>query len=650
MKQSDNLAKNRRKYIRLNSVFPVQFRMLKVPNGEFVCDWMQGFTANVAKGGICLVGNNIPEPLLLMLKNKEVKLSLLIDMPVSSQPISALGIPSWVTQDNKTPDKHIIGVEYEKIDAKSNSRIILYAHIKRLLPLVALTAFLFLGLVLWGNHRENITLSSENVILTSQKNVLIEQLNQIRRDYLSARKDLKEIESGREKLQDQIKGLQLRFQVLQNEKAKNRQKAKKIAELNTQIDLLIKDKDRLRAQLDSLGQAQQSLNEELSRLGNEKAELQKSNFAGVYRWITAHQNPRTGLVLSFEGDNDIRDWAFIYDQSLAGQVYMLGNDFGRVRKMLDFFKNKAQRSQGWFFNAYYFDDGSPAECIVHTGPNIWIGILAMQYTKKSGDNSYLVLAQDIADKIIAFQKQDSDGGLRGGPQVSWYSTEHNLDAYAFLNMLYSLTNNKDYSQSRDKIMSWIEKHTYDKADVPVKRGKGDSTIATDTYAWSIAAIGPEKLLELSMSPDKIINFAQDNMAVEVLYKRPDGIQVKIKGFDFAPQRHLARGQVVSAEWTAQMVISYQIMADFWEHKQNQSKAKSYQTLADDYLDSLGSMIITSPSASGQGDFCLPYATEEFVDTGHGWSTPKGSSTGSLSASAYAFFAYRRYNPLAFKEE
>jgi hypothetical protein len=68
-----------------------------------------------------------------------------------------------------------------------------------------------------------------------------------------------------------------------------------------------------------------------------------------------------------------------------------------------------------------------------------------------------------------------------------------------------------------------------------------------------------------------------------------------------------------------------------------------------YLSELGNMIISSPSASGQGQGCLPYATQDQVDTGHGWLTPKGSHTGSVSGTAYTLFAYYGFNPLELKE-
>ena len=216
-------------------------------------------------------------------------------------------------------------------------------------------------------------------------------------------------------------------------------------------------------------------------------------------------------------------------------------------------------------------------------------------------------------------------------------------------MLYKITGKAKYAECANKVLNWLTGHTYDRPDIPIKRGKGDSTIATDTYAWSIAAIGPGRLEKLGMSPDRIMEFAEANCSIEVTYARPDGRTIKIKGFDFAPQRHVSRGGVVSTEWTAQMVISFKIMEEFYSKKGMTARARGYKNKAEEYLSSLGSMIISSPSPSGQGESCLPYATQDFVDTGHGWFTPKGKTTGSVSGTAYTFFAYYNYNPLEIKD-
>lgn len=79
----------RRRYIRLNSVFPVEFQILGVNNLP-IGDWKQGFTSNVSAGGICLTLNNPDEQMVKYLGEKNTKLSLRINIPIVSPPINAL--------------------------------------------------------------------------------------------------------------------------------------------------------------------------------------------------------------------------------------------------------------------------------------------------------------------------------------------------------------------------------------------------------------------------------------------------------------------------------------------------------------------------------------------------------------------------------
>ncbi|TRZ49010.1 hypothetical protein D4Q80_02785 [bacterium] len=493
--------------------------------------------------------------------------------------------------------------------------------------------------------------------MTRSNKALVERLVRVIQETGAAKQKIRVINKDRQALETKIKDLQSRIAEASQEKealdaqlkSEGQGGAQKIEELSVLLGKLAADKSSLQQELAALKHKEDIAAEELRRLDQNKLTLEKANLDKMYRWLETHQNPRTGLVMSFEGDSDIAGWAFTYDQALLIQVYANFEDAERSRKILDFFSKRAERAGRQFLNAYYVNDGSPAEFSVHSGPNIWLGVAIVQYTRKTGDRSYLHLAEEIASSVIALQNEDKDAGIRGGPQISWYSTEHNLDAYAFFNMLYKITAKERYAQARNKVLNWLLKHTYDKTDIPVKRGKGDSTIATDTYAWSIAAIGPEKLAELGMDPDKIIEFAEQNCAAEVSYLRPEGQSVKIKGFDFASQRHASRGGVVSSEWTAQMVISFKIMADFYRRKNMDAQADIYSQKAREYLAQLGKMIISSPSPSGQGESCLPYATQDFVDTGHGWMTPKGKATGSVAGTAYAIFAYYDYNPLGLGE-
>ena len=84
---------------------------------------------------------------------------------------------------------------------------------------------------------------------------------------------------------------------------------------------------------------------------------------------------------------------------------------------------------------------------------------------------------------------------------------------------------------------------------------------------------------------------------------------------------------------------------FYFKDRNPDKSKGYLEKAFFYFNELQKMLITSPSRAGREDPCLPYASSPFVDTGHGWRTPKGDRTGSLASTAYFLLAYYGYNPL-----
>ncbi|MCX5711296.1 MAG: PilZ domain-containing protein [Candidatus Omnitrophica bacterium] len=652
----EKAGQERREYLRLDTVFPVQFRLESHDGKTFFTNWLQGFTCDVGKGGICLSVNNFSPEQAGMLKGAKARIALEIEMPFAKRPVRARGAVAWVHEVTGESNKYRIGLKYEQIDINQSRQIMRYAWARKLFVPVAIGAIMLLGISLALGLYFNMKLDEGN-------RALVENLVHVSRDLDISREKLTQINVEKEGLSLKINTLGERIRLTQEEKAalsekerlenketekmRKSKESKKIAELDTLVTQLNNEKMELSGKLESLKSREKTISEEATALTKEKTTLEKANFQKLYDWLKVHQNPRTGLVMSFEGDGNVSGWAFTYDQSLVAQAYTYFGDLERAKIILDFYAGRATRQRRFFLNAYYVTDGEPAEYTSHIGPNIWIGIALMQYMNKAGSNEYLSLAEDIAQNIIALQ--DKDGGLRGGYDVEWYSTEHNLDAYAYFNMLYQVTGKEVYAKARDRILGWLTQHTYDKTGLPIKRGKGDSTIATDTYAWSIAALGAAKLKEIGMDPDKIIEFAEQNCAINVVYDRPGMKPVNIKGFDFAAQRNLARGGVVSSEWTAQMVMSFKLMSDYHAGRGEKEKSEMYLRKADEYLSGLEHMIISSPSPSGQGGNCLPYATEEYVDTGHGWMTPKGKSTGSLAGTTYTIFAFFGYNPLELKD-
>ena len=80
----------RRSYIRLNSVFPVEFEF--VEGEKVLISWSEGFTRNISFGGIALEARFIKEDLRNLL-GKEIK--FFINIPLNRPPIAGRGTVKW---------------------------------------------------------------------------------------------------------------------------------------------------------------------------------------------------------------------------------------------------------------------------------------------------------------------------------------------------------------------------------------------------------------------------------------------------------------------------------------------------------------------------------------------------------------------------
>ncbi len=651
----------KRNYIRLNSVFPVEFEF--VEGEKVLISWSQGFTKNISFGGIALEARFIKEDLRNLL-GKEIK--FFINIPLNRPPIVGRGTVRWAKKiPSKPSDIYVMGVEFTEISEKERKRLVRYARIKKILPKLSVLIICFL-IFISGYLFVKVRLSYlQTKKLLKSYIEKVENLKRLKNSLYRLNNEFLNFKKMYEAKIKKAKELELKYKALESEldfyrqklisvldtkgyqdiKEKIKEKETKLKDLQKKILLLKIENEKLRDKLCKIALLKSKFSADLFRLKQKIVELKKINISYLYNWIKNRQNLRTGLVFSFEGDPFLKNIAFTYDQALCVCEFLIFKDFDRAKRILDFYNKRAKTSkEGAFFNAYYSDTGNVAEYITHTGPNAWIGIAVLQYIKFTGDRSYLNLAKRIAEFLL--KMQDEEGGFKGCPKCRWYSTEHNLDCYAFFNMLYELTQDDFYKGIRDKVFRWLKKYSYTKSEIPINRGKGDSTIATDTYAWSIAAIGPERLERINMDPFQIIDFAEKNCKVKVRFKTKDR-DIEVEGFDFALYRNLPRGGVISCEWTAQMVLAFKIMSNYYYEKKDYEKALYFLNKANYFLNELQKMIIISPSPTGQGKWCLPYASADFVDTGHGWRTPRGKTTGSVSATCYFLFSQLDFNPLKF---
>lgn len=640
MFKEKNIDIGKRKYIRISTVIPLEFSITNKDKEEIWKTVYQGYTRNINAGGICIEVSNFDDNLADKLSSGEFLFHIRIDMPNQEKPIEAYVDPRWV---QKTEDSFIkkifIGVAFFEINEIDKNKIVKFAEKVYRRPKQIAIFVAILALVAFSSLINEFKLKHDNMKLSKQIAEITLERNKID-------KELQNIEEGKQELQTDLEQANNDIKILS-------QKVSEIADVNIEIydqkmAKLVKNKAKLEEALNKIIIHQKELGFEKKRLQLYKESLSAKNSERMYSWLKMRQSPSTGLVPSFEGDYDLNNFAFTYDESLVIMNFIMKEDLQAAKHALDFYYYKARRYQGGFLNAYEVVNGNVVEWMTHVGPNIWLGMAALMYAERTSSDLYLNFAKRIGDWVIKLQNQSKDGGIRGGPTVTWFATEHNIDAFAFFRMLYNMTNDKKYLDASDLTMNWLKNVAYNKAQKRFNRGRNDNTIATDTASFGIPAIGPKRLYKEGIDPELLIAFAEKTALVTVVFKNKDGKEYKIQGFDYTDPAKLGRPGIVSSEWTAQMITTYNLMADYFE-KRDKVKSAKYKEKAAFYLGELDKMMILKQNSqlSGGG---FPYATSAASDTGHGWLTPKSPFAISIAGTAYGLFARYNFNPFCLKKE
>lgn len=647
--------KNKRKYIRIHTVVPVEFFVCD-NKGEKITPWIQGFTRDIGDGGICLLINDLWEGFVCRFQNKDALFFLYINLPFQKNPLIFKAKLVWFTIEKLNEfSQYRLGMELIEVDTKKNKKLFKFAVFGKLIPYLMSISIglliIFSGFWVWrseGLIKENRLLGNNYVRILEKQSVLNQILEEEKSKslFLKNRQAALEIEMRniRNVLSDWKKN---NVGIRKDNLNKNNVELlevrpvthDKFRSMEFELEKLKKENNFLKKKEVENKAAVSIIQQKVKILNKEKREFSCKIIEGMYDWIKNRQDLNRGLVLSYEGDENLRKTCFTYDQALAVLTFMIFKDTDKAEKILSFYVNKINKGEA-IYNAY-FTSGQAFEYVVHSGPNAWLGMAAISYVRKTGDKEYLIVADKVSKLLLTLM--DKEGGVVGGPNDAWYSTEHNLDAYSFFYQYYRLTGEKKYLRSAEKIKNWISRYSYTSSEPPIKRGKGDSTIATDTYTWSITAFGLKELYSLKMDPEEILKYAVKNCEISTMFRRVDG-NLRVKGFDFAKSKNIARGGIISGEWTSQMILAFEIMSDYFKGRDIQ-KSKEYMQKAMFYFNELQKMLITSPSRVGREDLCLPYSSCPSADTGHGWRTPKGNRTGSLASTAYCLFAYYGYNPL-----
>jgi hypothetical protein len=150
--------------------------------------------------------------------------------------------------------------------------------------------------------------------------------------------------------------------------------------------------------------------------------------------------PMLHLVRSYEippGAPDaagMRDRAWTYDAAVTACADAATGRVGAARALLDQLA-ALQRPDGAFDFSYDLVTRAGAPPL-RSGAVAWVGLAALAYRGATGDHRYdrmlVAIARWLLERRVTDAGSPADGLLRGGPDVSWVSTEHNLEARAVL--------------------------------------------------------------------------------------------------------------------------------------------------------------------------------------------------------------------------
>ncbi len=626
-----------RRYKRDDLFLPVSIEVLD-KNRKLVWNTIfHGFTFDFNKYGICLKIRNFDSNLIssINLEDKYI-FKLIIDIPNYDYSVEAFVEPIWCTEEVKFGSViSRLGASFVDIDKKDI--FVLNKYIKKIKTFqisvfLSILSFCILFLMFYFENYRN-TLYSKYFfrkfnIIKAENITLNNNYQDLNKKYLALLLELEKAKKHILKLQEDLK---IKFDITIE---------KEVKKLNIKKEKIEKQIKKIEHKVEFVKKKQSDNLDVLFSLSKRETDI-------LYNWLKKAQVTKTGLVGSYEGSRELNGMAFTYDEALCVDVFVKKNDLVRAKNILDFFINKALKLEtGYmFFNAYSKNSGNVLEWISHIGPNVWLGMSILHYVEKTKDMAYLDFAKKIADYVIDFQ--DNDGGIRGGEKFSWYSTEHNLDSYAFFRMLYKMTKENKYKYSADLVLRWLVEDVYIKSENRFMRGKNDRVVATDTVSFGIPAIGPKVLYEKGIDPEKLIEYIEDKTKNITVFKNDKNEILNIEGFDYTDYKALNREPVVSSEWTAQMVTTYKVMADYFKNR-DEKKYKYYMEKVSFYLDELSKIIIRS---EGESDICgLPYATRSMVDTGHGWFTPNTDNVISIAGTAYNLLARLFVNPFMLDSE
>ena len=237
-----------------------------------------------------------------------------------------------------------------------------------------------------------------------------------------------------------------------------------------------------------------------------------SNPNAQINWLIRMQDPNTGLVESYEGNDN--NFAYTFDQALAVIAFTEAGEVDRAKMILNIMADlqPSDPNRMWY-ECYHADDPNEVcdNCeLYNTGPIAWMVIAINYYEDKTADMSYALIAHralDWLDTMWNTSDPNKYGSLRycKGPDCTIpnsTSTEHNIDAYSAYYWRGVLDSNDSYIADAGLILSCLRRKLWGASDESIGPPDWDPVnvfwrgfelpveFCTDPQSWGVLSLEP----------------------------------------------------------------------------------------------------------------------------------------------------------------
>lgn len=219
-------------------------------------------------------------------------------------------------------------------------------------------------------------------------------------------------------------------------------------------------------------------------------------------WLAARQDaagpsglPRSFTIPPDDPDAGLATLSFTYDAGLAAIAFTAAGEHRRAARVLEGLE-ALQATDGSLPFAYDTAAGVVASPLRRSGAIAWAGYAAVRYEQETGDDRFRAFAEGVADHLLSLQVTVANGAspadprlgsVRGGPDVTWASTEHNVDAFFLLRDLSRLEGSEAYAPAAAAVGTSLLEHHWDawrgRFFQGVTTGWPDPTRALDLSSW-----------------------------------------------------------------------------------------------------------------------------------------------------------------------